>query len=145
MFYSGSIWLEKEMHTDSRSCFPSALPGNGRNGGGLRTPLPLYPWSRVHRSALNLGTNFAAHKEIFFKYIYHALIDLELKGRPFAVPNQSENGKYNLISVWFNNISKRFLWVREASASRTVGRLIVICFFQSGEVVHFCCCPNASN
>ena len=26
------------------------------------------------------------------------------------VPNQSENGKYNLILVWFNKISKRFLW-----------------------------------
>ena len=25
--------------------------------------------------------------------------------------NQSENGIYNLISVWFNNISKRFLYV----------------------------------
>ena len=25
------------------------------------------------------------------------------------VPNQSENDNYNLISVWFNNISKRFL------------------------------------
>ena len=25
------------------------------------------------------------------------------------VPNQSKKGKYNLISVWFNNISKRFL------------------------------------
>ena len=30
-------------------------------------------------------------------------------GRPFAVPNQSVHGKYNLISVWFNTISKRFL------------------------------------
>ena len=29
----------------------------------------------------------------------------------FAVTNQSENGKYNLISVWFNKISKRFLCV----------------------------------
>ena len=27
------------------------------------------------------------------------------------VPNQSENGKCNLISVWFNKISKRFLCV----------------------------------
>ena len=27
------------------------------------------------------------------------------------VPNQSENGKYNLISAWFNKISKRFLCV----------------------------------
>ena len=30
---------------------------------------------------------------------------------PFVVLNQSENGKYNLISVWFNKISKRFLSV----------------------------------
>ena len=27
------------------------------------------------------------------------------------VPNQSENGKYNLIPIWFNKISKRFLCV----------------------------------
>ena len=27
------------------------------------------------------------------------------------VPNQSENGKYNLVSGWFNNIVKRFLCV----------------------------------
>ena len=27
------------------------------------------------------------------------------------VPNQSENGNYNLISVWFNKILKRFLCV----------------------------------
>ena len=27
--------------------------------------------------------------------------------RSFAVPNQSENGKYNVISVWFNKISKK--------------------------------------
>ena len=38
--------------------------------------------------------------------IYHFPIDLKHKEtRPFAVPNQSENGKYNLISVWFNQIS----------------------------------------
>ena len=29
----------------------------------------------------------------------------------FAVPNKSVHGKYNLISSWFNNISKRFLCV----------------------------------
>ena len=28
-----------------------------------------------------------------------------------CVPNQSEKGKYNLISGWFNMISKRFFWV----------------------------------
>ena len=31
--------------------------------------------------------------------------------RPFALPDQSENGRYNLIWVWFNAISKRFLRV----------------------------------
>ena len=30
---------------------------------------------------------------------------------PFTVQNQPENGKYNLISGWFNKISKRFLCV----------------------------------
>ena len=30
---------------------------------------------------------------------------------PFAIPNQSGNGKYNQISVWFDKISKRFLCV----------------------------------
>ena len=36
--------------------------------------------------------------------IYHAPIDLERKGIPFSVPNQSENGEYNLILVWFKKI-----------------------------------------
>ena len=31
---------------------------------------------------------------------------------PFAVPIQSLHGKYNLVSVWFNRISKIFLCVR---------------------------------
>ena len=39
--------------------------------------------------------------------IYHSMINLKPNECPF-VPNQSENGKYNLISVWFNNISKTF-------------------------------------
>ena len=32
-------------------------------------------------------------------------IDFESNGRPFAVPNHSVHGKYNLISIWFNKIS----------------------------------------
>ena len=32
--------------------------------------------------------------------------------RVHLVPNQSENGKHNLISGWFNEISKRFLCVK---------------------------------
>ena len=35
-----------------------------------------------------------------------------------CVPNQSENGKYNLISVWFNKISKKFLCVQWNAFSR---------------------------
>ena len=46
--------------------------------------------------------------------IYHAPINLETSGcSPFGVSNQLENGKFNLISVWFNNNSKRFLCVQE--------------------------------
>ena len=35
---------------------------------------------------------------------------------PCAVPNQSDNGKYNLISVWFIKISKVFLCVSRPSS-----------------------------
>ena len=31
----------------------------------------------------------------------------------FCVPNQLEKGKYNLISVWFNKVPRRFLCVLE--------------------------------
>ena len=47
-------------------------------------------------------------------------------------PNQSENGKYNLILVWFNKISKRFLCVRVTSffssffSAYFVKRIIII-------------------
>ena len=58
------------------------------------------------------------HRKIFSKYywikpksdcIYHLPIDLEHQTDSVRlVPNQSENGTYNLISVWFNNISVSF-------------------------------------
>ena len=36
---------------------------------------------------------------------------------PFAMPNQSENGKYNLISVWFNKIPREkislYVWEKK--------------------------------
>ena len=48
-------------------------------------------------------------------------------------PNQSENSKYNLISGWFNMISKRFLcvwvyWVQSAS------RGFVLCLWKHGII-----------
>ena len=43
-------------------------------------------------------------------YIYRFPIHVEQQTDTVRlVPNQSENGKYNLILVWFNNISERFL------------------------------------
>ena len=50
--------------------------------------------------------------EIRFYLPFFDLFGTTNRQRPFAVPNQSENGKYNLISVWFNKISKRFFCVR---------------------------------
>ena len=41
---------------------------------------------------------------------HHFSIARKPNGIPL-VPNQSENGKYNLISVWFNKILKRFLYM----------------------------------
>ena len=39
-------------------------------------------------------------------------IGLDPSWSPFAVPNQSENGKHILTSVWFNTISNRELNIR---------------------------------
>ena len=63
-------------------------------------------------SGLIHNIRIAIHREIFSKLyqikpnshcMNHFLIDVEVNERPF-VPNQSENGKYNRISVWLNKI-----------------------------------------
>ena len=62
----------------------------------------------------------------------------------FGVPNQSENGEYNLILVWFNDISKRFLslypkrlwaaaWMEEKRTEVCYCRLTHLC-----PVAHRC-------
>ena len=60
------------------------------------------------------GIFSTTHREIFSNSYYinpksdcihHFPIELELNGRQFAVPNQSENDKYNQILVLFNKIS----------------------------------------
>ena len=62
---------------------------------------------------MNMFIAVSTHREFFSKSyqikpksdcIYHFPIDFL-----FAVPNQSENDEYNLISVSFNKISKIFL------------------------------------
>ena len=61
--------------------------------------------------------SYPSQYEKIHKYIYvHTDLFSDRFGtangqRPFAVPNQSENSKYNLISGWFNKISKWFLCV----------------------------------
>ena len=48
---------------------------------------------------------------IVYNVIYNITsIELEPNGHVRFVANQSENDKYNLISIWFNKISKRFIY-----------------------------------
>ena len=49
----------------------------------------------------------------------HRLIWNRKRTCPFAVLNQLDNGKYNLISDWFDKISKKFLCIH---ASRGITR-----------------------
>ena len=67
-----------------------------------------FPNEEFQISAPSHGRKCHTHGEIFSKScqikpksdcIYHFPIDLEPNGRPFAVPNQSGNGKYNRILV----------------------------------------------
>ena len=44
-----------------------------------------------------------------FYWIHPFPIDLEEQTDIRLIPNQSENGKYNIILVWLNKIPKSFL------------------------------------
>ena len=57
------------------------------------------------------------------------------------VPNQLENGKYNLISVWFSNISKIFLCVysfRIWKANKVQADLLLSKSAQVNSLVKMC-------
>ena len=63
---------------------------------------------------------FYTHRNLFEILLNQTEVRLHLpfsdwfgaaNGRVRLIPNQSEIGKYNLISVWFNKISKIFLCV----------------------------------
>ena len=45
-------------------------------------------------------------------------------GIPFAAQNQSENGEYNLILVWFNKIQKNILWMNTKEIFYPNARLV---------------------
>ena len=62
----------------------------------IRLYLPFSDWFGTKRMAVWFGTE---------------------NGRSFSAPNQSGNGKYNLISGWFNLISKIFPCVQDCSYS----------------------------
>ena len=66
----------------------------------------LSSWPHTHNSFWNfIESNRNQIVFISFRLIWNQTESVRL------VPNQLENGKYNLISVWFNKISKRFLRV----------------------------------
>ena len=78
-------------------------------------------WYSRSQHFMNKTWTIHTEKNIFEILLDHTEITLYLSfsdwfGRAnghclFAVPNQSKNGKYNILSVWSNKISKRFLWV----------------------------------
>ena len=123
--WNASLWKCFFLIYDSSiKCFAISTPNASRNHGVSNRAI----WRGtliVSRHNFNLsGRRVMApiaiffnstHREIFSKSncIYNFPNNLEPNGHcPFAVPNQSENGKYNLISVWFNKIPKIFLCVR---------------------------------
>ena len=64
-----------------------------------------FPWVHAEKSFPNLiESNWNQIVVTIFLLIWNQTV-IRL------IPNQSEKGKYNLISVWFNKISKRFLCV----------------------------------
>jgi len=92
--------------------------GTSQNSIILRSLKGALNWAPQDASI----TPFGQETEIFSKIyrikpksdcIHHFNPDLDPNGQhPFAVPNQSVHGKYNLISAWSNKIWKRFLSVR---------------------------------
>ena len=52
-------------------------------------------------------------------------------------PNQSKNGKYNLISGWFNKISKRFLWFQKHICLCVMSWMMAQLQFQSWTNLQF--------
>ena len=62
---------------------------------------------RVYIEKTFRNLNKSNRNEIVFAIF--RLISNSKRIEPFAVPNQSVYGKYYLISVWFNKISKSFL------------------------------------
>ena len=69
-------------------------------------------WARSpHVHTENCFTNLIESNRNQIVFTMHRLI-LDPNERSVAVSNLLENGKHNLISVWFNKISKRFLSVQ---------------------------------
>ena len=65
--------------------------------------------------------NLAASTWNQIVFTIYRLISIQTDVR--LVPNQSENGKYNLISVWFYKISKKLLWVSDCYYLSSLSRL----------------------
>ena len=87
-------------------CFRGA-----QGGGQFGSPIDV----RIHTEKFFPILIKSNQNQIVFTIV---LTDLEPNGRPFAVPNQSENSKYNLISVWSNKYSKKFLFSSKLNCFR---------------------------
>ena len=70
----------------------------------------LYVYGQPEKSFLNLVK--LNRNRIVFTIFWLIWRQTEVRW----VPNQSENCKYNLISVWFNKIPKRFLYVHSRNS-----------------------------
>ena len=68
----------------------------------------LYSWITCTVHTEKYFRNFIKLNRNQIIFTYHFLIDSEQQTDVRLVLNQPVNGKYNLISVWFNNISKYF-------------------------------------
>ena len=58
-------------------------------------------WTSTHREIFSKSYQIKSKSDC----IHHAPVDLEYQTNVHLYLNQSENGKYNLISVWFSKIS----------------------------------------
>ena len=107
-------------------CSPPLLPPLPPSPLPPSTPPPS-PTELIQRSNWSAGSTSGVdvrliriintHRNIFGSLLYQTEIRLYLQLLfvfqllIYRSPNQSENGKYNLISVWFNKIPKMFLSV----------------------------------
>ena len=111
--YIKKMWIHEKMSRYKNKCLliSATLPWLSSSLG----PIKLCVRTRIKKNCLYTKRNvfkiLLNQTEIRLYLPFSDWFGTENGLRPFAVLNQSVHGKYNMISVWFNNISKRFLCV----------------------------------